>query len=176
MKKSQTKKSKSQPSAKIYYVIAVIFLVFGIVGWQAYSFTSTNVREQLSEQKIFFPEKGSKALDPATYPDLQKYGGQQVDNGEKAKAYADGYIKKHLAKIADGKTYSEVSSEFLKNPKDAKLAEQRQSLFMGTTLRGLLLNAYAFGVMATILKVISIISFAVAGLSLVLAVIKKKLA
>lgn len=169
-------KSKKQPKkiSKLCMVLVAVFLVGGVACWQAYSFASKNVREQLVEQKIFFPPKG-EALDEKTYPDLQKYAGQQVDNADKAKAYADGYIKKHLAKIANGKTYSEVSSEFLKNPKDQTLATQRQNLFMGTTLRGLLLNAYAFGTLGNIAKVMSIISFALAGITALIG-LRKKLA
>lgn len=169
MKKTKKNKQISKP----LIAIAAVLLITSVVSWKAYDFASSNVRDQLSEQKIYFPTKESGALDPATYPDLQKYAGQQVDSGAKAKAYADGYIKKHLEKIANGKTYSQVSSEYLKNPTDEKLAEQRQSLFMGTTLRGLLLNAYAFGVMASILQVMTILSFIGAVVMALLAVRKK---
>ena len=47
------------------------------------------VHDQLAEQKIQFPPKGSPALDPKEFPGLQRYAGEGVDNGPKAKAYAD---------------------------------------------------------------------------------------
>src|SRR6185312_16029420 len=104
---------------------------------------------QLSEQKIAFPPKGP-ALDPKEFPGLQRYAGQAVDNGPKAKAYADQFIKVHLSQVADGKTYSEVSEESRANPTDEKLSGQVQTLFRGETLRGLLLYAWGWSVVGAI--------------------------
>ena len=81
----------------------------GLLLWGS-NFANNMVHSQLSEQKISFPPKGSPALDPKEYPGLQQYAGQTVDNGPKAKAYADEFIKVHLASVAGGKTYSEVSA------------------------------------------------------------------
>jgi hypothetical protein len=108
------------------------------------------VHTQLSEQKIQFPPKGSPALDPQEFPGLQRYAGQAVDSGPKAKAYADQFIKVHLQGVAGGKTYSQVSDASRANPKDAALAEQTQTLFRGETLRGLLLYAWGWSVVAAI--------------------------
>src|SRR6185437_2837274 len=113
-------------------------------------FAHNMVHNQLSEQKITFPAKGSPALDPAEFPGLQKYAGQAVDNGPKAKAYADQFIKVHLNGIANGKTYSQASAASLANPKDAALAGQVQTLFRGETLRGLLLYAWGWSVVGEI--------------------------
>lgn len=44
-----------------------------------------------------------------------------------------------------------------------------QTLFQGTTLRGLLLNAYAFGTVGTIAGITAIVSFVGAGMLLVLS-------
>lgn len=101
-------------------------------------------RDQLGAQQIFFPAADSKALPAAEFPDLQQYGGQQVVNGDQAKAYADGFIGRHLQAIGNGQTYSQVSAASLANPTDPKLAAQVQTLFRGETLRGLLLNAYGW--------------------------------
>ena len=68
------------------------------------------VHSQLNAQAISFPAKGSPGLSPAEFPDLQQYAGQKVDTGPKAKAYANGFINRHLAAVADGKTYSQVSA------------------------------------------------------------------
>lgn len=133
-------------------VVAVSMLVGGCISWYAYHFATTQVRDQLTAQQIFFPPKGSPALDPAEFPGLQQYAGQQVDNGPKAKAYADEFIAVHLTKVADGKTYSQVSTAAMADPTNPTLQMQKQVLFQGETLRGLLLTAgygyWTFGMIA----------------------------
>jgi len=123
----------------------VVLLVISGLSWWGYNFATTSVHDELSAQKIYFPPKDSPALDPAEFPGLQKYAGQQVDDGPKARAYANEFIGKHLEKVADGKTYSEVSAEAMKDPTNATLQKQKQTLFQGETLRGLLLgDGYAY--------------------------------
>jgi hypothetical protein len=132
---------------------SVLFLVLavgsGLLLWGS-NFASDMVHSQLSEQKIQFPPKGSPGLDPAEFPGLQRYAGQSVDNGPKAKAYADQFIKVHLNGVAGGQTYSQVSAKALANPTDTKLAGQVQTLFRGETLRGLLLYAWGWSVVGEI--------------------------
>jgi hypothetical protein len=108
------------------------------------------VHTQLSAQAISFPAKGSPGLTPAEYPDLQRYAGQKVDTGPKAKAYANGFINRHLAAVADGQTYSEVSAASQADPTNAKLTAEVATLFKGETLRGLLLYAWGWSVVSTI--------------------------
>jgi len=140
---------------------AVLFMVLTVGGalllWGA-NFADNVVHSQLSEQKITFPAKGSPALDPKTFPGLQRYAGQTVDNGPKAKAYADQFIRVHLKEVADGKTYSQVSAESLANPNDQKLAGQTQTLFRGETLRGLLLNVWGWATVGSIAHAVGIAS------------------
>jgi hypothetical protein len=140
---------------------SVLFMVLSVGGalllWGA-NFADNIVHSQLSEQKISFPPKGSPALDPAEFPGLQRYAGQAVDNGPKAKAYADQFIKVHLKGVAGGKTYSQVSTESRANPNDQELAGQVQTLFRGETLRGLLLNVWGWATMATIARDVGIAS------------------
>lgn len=132
--------------------ITVVLVVLGTMAWWGYDFATSMVKKELTAQKIYFPEKGSPALDPAKYPGLQQYAGQLVDNGPKAKAYANEYIGEHLKSIAGGKTYAEVSAEALKDPTNAKLQAQKTSLFQGETLRGILIGTgyayWTFGVLA----------------------------
>jgi hypothetical protein len=52
--------------------------------------------------------------------------------------------------------------------KVAELGQLRQTLFMGNTLRGLLLNAYAFGTMGTVAGIAAIVSFIGSGILFVL--------
>jgi hypothetical protein len=123
----------------------VALLGASLLGFIGYRFATNEVKTELGSQKIYFPAKGSPALDPEEFPDLQQYAGQLVDNGPKAKAYANGFIGRHLEKIAAGKTYAEVSTAALQNPTDQKLQQQKATLFQGETLRGLLLgDGYAY--------------------------------
>jgi hypothetical protein len=108
------------------------------------------VHSQLDAQDISFPAKGSPALLPKEFPDLQQYAGQKVDTGDKAKAYANGFIRRHLLLVANGQTYSQVSGESLAAPNNAKLTGEVATLFKGETLRGLLLYAWGWSVVATI--------------------------
>ena len=108
------------------------------------------VHSQLKAQDISFPAKGSPALSPAEFPDLQRYAGQKVDTGPKAKAYANGFIGRHLTAAAGGKTYAELSAAAQANPNDTKLAGHVATLFKGETLRGLLLYAWGWSVVSTI--------------------------
>lgn len=137
-----------------------VFLVMGTLAWWGSNFATTNVRNELKAQKIYFPAKGSPSFSEEEYPDLQQYAGQQVDDGIKAKAYANGYIGRHLEKIAGGKTYAEVSTEALKDPGNETLQKQKQSLFQGETLRGLLLgSAYVNWIFGQIAMVAAVVSF-----------------
>jgi hypothetical protein len=108
------------------------------------------VHSQLDAQDIAFPAKGSPGLTPAEFPGLQQYAGQKVDSGPKAKAYANEFINVHLAAVAGGKTYSQVSELSRAKPTDAKLTGQVATLFKGETLRGLLLYAWGWSVVSTI--------------------------
>jgi hypothetical protein len=130
----------------------VVLLGASVLGWISYKFATNSVRTELSAQKVYFPVKGSPVLDPKEFPDLQKYAGQLVDNGPKAKAYADGFIGRHLEKVAGGKTYAEVSTLAMKDPTNPVLQQQKATLFQGETLRGLLLGSgyayWTFGMIA----------------------------
>jgi hypothetical protein len=135
---------------------AVLLVAGGLLTW-ASNFVAENVRTQLADQHITMPA-GTAIEDPLMKPYLTQFAGQPMETGEQAKAYADHYILVHMNKSSAGKTYSEVSAEYNKLKATAgadqaevsKLGDLRQTLFMGSTLRGLLLNAYAFATMGTI--------------------------
>jgi hypothetical protein len=150
-------------------VLAIVLLVAGGLLMWGYTFADDEVHDQLAAQKIFFPPKGSPALTPKEFPDLQKYAGEQVVNGDQAQAYADGFIARHLEEVANGQTYSQVSAQVLQNPDDVKLKGQQETLFRGETLRGLLLNAYAFWQIAQIALYAAIISFILGAVMAVLS-------
>ena len=156
-------------------VATVALLAVGGLAWWAYSFTASNVRNELVEQKIYFPEKGSAAiaaLPAADQAAIDKYAGQQVLNGDQAKVFANNYIAVHLSEIAGGKTYAEVSSAALANPTDTKLQNQANTLFKGETLRGLLLgDAYAFWTVGHIAEITALVALAAGGIMAVLVIL-----
>jgi hypothetical protein len=124
--------------------LAAGLIVLGIVSIVGGSYDHQVVRDQLSPQKISFPK-------PAEYPDLKKYEGQQVLTGTQAKAYAEDQIGVDMNKIAGGKTYAQVSDEWIAGGmKSEKLAGERTTLFMGETLKGLLLNAWGWAQIGSI--------------------------
>lgn len=160
---------------KVFILLGVcataVLLVVGGLACYGYSFTHKQVRDELVSQKIYFPPKGSPALDPSEYPDLQQYAGQQVDTGAKAKAYANGYIGRHVEKIANGQTYAQVSTAALADPTNATLQKEKTSLFQGETLRGLLLNAYAFDTLGIISYYVAVTAFIGAGVFAILVLL-----
>jgi hypothetical protein len=153
-------------------VMTLVLLVVGSLALYAHNFAATSVKNELVAQKIYFPPKGSPALDPVEFADLQKYAGQQVDNGVKAKAYANGFIGRHLDKVAGGKTYSEVSTAALQDPTNTALQQQKQVLFQGETLRGLLLgDGYAYWTFGMIAYYAALASFAGAAVMAMLVLL-----
>jgi hypothetical protein len=131
-------------------ILAVILGVGSGLLFYGSHFGLNMVHTQLAAQDISFPAKGSPALNPAEFPDLQRYAGQKVDSGPKAKAYANGFIGRHLTAAAGGKTYAELSAASLADPTNTKLSGQVATLFKGETLRGLLLYAWGWSVVSTI--------------------------
>ena len=94
-----------------------------------------------------------------------------MTSGPLAKAYSD-LIGVHLNGVAGGKTYSEVSDEWIAGGMtDATLAQERTTLFMGETLRGMLLNAYGYWVFGTIALIGAWVSLAGALVLLILAIL-----
>lgn len=145
-------------------------LVFGCLFLWAHRFVASIVKSELATQKIYFPEKESSEFDPRIYPELQKYAGQLVDNPEKTKAYANGFIGRNMKQIADGKTYAEINAESMKNLDDKKLHQQKQILFQGETLRGLLLiGGYGFGTFGKIAGRAALVGFALSCFSFITA-------
>ena len=123
--------------------------------------------------------------------DLVKYAGQQVTTGSEAEAYAS-FINGHLQGIADGATYAELGGPQSEardalaaaqeaGEDDATIAElqgtvdeltgQRDSLFRGETLRGLLLSTFAWSTIGRIAGIAAIIAFIVAAGAMVVLVV-----
>ena len=137
-----------------------LFVAAALLNWGA-TFAQDSVKSQLDNQNISFP--AAEAMPEATKAELAKWAEQKVTTGEMARDYSDLYIWEHMKASAIGTigkpaTYSEVSGMYMglvrggstDTAQIAKLAELRQTLFMGNTLRGMLLEAYAFGTMGVI--------------------------
>ena len=137
-----------------------LFVTAGLLNWGA-TFASDSVKSQLDNQNISFP--AAEAMPEANKDKLAKWAEVKVTTGEMARDYSDLYIWEHMkgsaiAAIGKPATYSEVSGMYMglvrggstDTAQIAKLGELRQTLFMGNTLRGMLLEAYAFGTMGVI--------------------------
>jgi hypothetical protein len=103
---------------------------------------------------------------------VSQYAGQQLLTGQQAEVYANDFINVHLGEIGGGKTYSELSAEAMALPKGSAAytaAEAKvQTVFQGTTLRGLLLEAYGFSLIAEIAFWCAIAAFALSGIMAVM--------
>ncbi len=152
-------------------VAAMLVAAGGMLAW-AHSFVNDQVTTQLTAQQIFFPEEGSESLNnPEVKPHLEQYAGQQLTTGAQARAYADHFIKVHIDAMTGGQTYSQLSAQAQASPDDPQLAGQVQTVFRGETLRGLLLNSYAFWKMGQIAWIGALVSFAAAALMLILSLL-----
>ena len=175
MSKNTERKAIDKVFILLGTAMTAVLLVVGGLAWYGYHFAANSVKTELSEQKIFFPPKGSPAiaaLPASDQAEMNKYAGQQLVSGQQAKVYADNFIKVHLGEIADGQTYAQVSTAAQKDPTNQKLQAQKAALFQGETLRGLLLGSgYAYWTFAMIAQYVAIVSFVGAGLMAVLVLL-----
>jgi len=128
-------------------VLAVVLAIGGGLLLWGHSVVSNDVHNQLAAQKIVFPTASSPEIKALPAPDataMKAYSGQLMTTGAQAETYADHFIAVHLKEIGGGKTYSQLSAAAMAQPKNTALANQVQTIFKGTTLRGMLLNAYGW--------------------------------
>ncbi len=152
-------------------ILVATFLVAGSLLTWGYNFTNSNVHNQLAEQAIVFPTRAAFAqakagteITPGMIPYLEKYAGEPLTTGAQAEAYADHFIAVHLSEMPFGGVYAKVSAASRANPSNTALAQEVQTSFQGTTLRGLLLEAYGFSQIGAIALWGAIVSFALAAL------------
>ena len=153
-------------------LIALVLLAAAGGLFYAHSFIHSQVHDQLAAQKITFPAAGSPALASLPAKDqraVSKYAGQSLTTGAQARVFADNYIAAHLAKIGNGQTYAQLSSASMAQPNNAALAKQVDTVFRGETLRGMLLNAYAFDSMASVAYTAAVVALASGVILLFLA-------
>ncbi len=150
------------------FLAVTLVVAGGLLTW-SHSFIGNEVHTQLAAQQIFFPPANSKAVAAPEFAAMRPYGGQQLTTGAQAEVYADHFIANHLKEIGGGKTYAQLSAEAIAQPKNTVLTGEVATVFKGETLRGLLLNAYAFGTMGTIAGIAAIAAFIAAAVMLVLS-------
>jgi hypothetical protein len=169
-------------------VTAVLALAGALLMWGS-NFAEDYVYDELSSQQIFFPTE--EALVEDGREDLVQYAEEQVTTGDEAEAYAS-YIDGHLEDIAGGQTYAQlggperaaraaVTEATEAGASEAEIASlqaeadeitnQRNTLFKGETLRGLLLSAFAWSTVGEVAGIAAWVAFIGAGVMLVMVVL-----
>src|SRR5579884_365790 len=175
-------------------LVVVLLAAGGLLTW-GHSFANSNVHNQLAQQQIYFPTQGEinavkaqyakggqKAVTDGEFPNaklmvpaLAPYAGKQLLTGEEARVYADDFLGQHLYAMPYHGVYAKISAAgFAAKPgskQATQLAALKQTSFMGTTLRGMLLEAYGFGTIGAVMFWGAIASFIGAGILLVLTIL-----
>jgi len=144
-------------------VLAGLLLVMGLVLTSNANFANNYVHDQLAAQNITFKTADTLTAEERKADCLVAYAGQQLTTGKQAECYANQFIGLHLKGIEGGKTYAELGTvqstlrtqiaDAQKNndPALADLQKQlttvtadRETVFKGETLRGLLLTSFGF--------------------------------
>jgi hypothetical protein len=155
-------------------VLTVILLAAGALLLWGNSFTNGQVHNQLAMQQVYFPTKAQLAhptgseVRATMIPYLAPYAGQQVLTGAQAQAYATHFIRVHLSEMPYGGVYSKVSAASRAKPTTAKLTGLVQTVFKGTTLRSMLLEAYGFSIFGQLALDGALAAFSAAGALIIL--------
>jgi hypothetical protein len=153
------------------------------------NFAKNYVRDQLTQQNITFKTADTLTPEEAQAPCLVAHAGQKLTTGKQAECYANEFIGLHVKSTADGQTYADLGgpqsalraqvAEATKS-NDPKLPElqkqltdittQRETLFKGETLRGLLLTSYGFSVFGVKGEQVATVAYIVAALMALLSI------
>ncbi len=169
--------------------LAALLLVLGIVKTSNANFAKNYVKDQLSEQNISFTPVDFLKPEEKKAVCLVENGGKPLTTGKQAECYANEYIGLHVTEVADGKTYADLgtpqrelqakveeataagSAELPALQADlAAITGQRDTLFKGETLRGLLLTSYGFSVFGDKGAQVATVSYIVAALLFLLSI------
>jgi len=144
--------------------LAVLLLVLGMVMTSNANFAKTYVKDQLGQQQITFKTADTLTDEEKQSACLVKYAGQPLLTGKQAECYANDFIGLHTKTIAGGLTYAtlgdaqtalrtKIAATAATDPNLATMQKQladmttqRETLFKGETLRGLLLTSFGFSV------------------------------
>jgi len=169
--------------------LAGLLLVIGIVFTSNANFANDYVTDQLSQQHIKFKAAAALTDEEKKSACVVKYAGQDLTTGKQAECYANDFIGLHLKSTANGATYAELGApqadlrtkvadaEKANDPNLANLQQQladittqRDTVFKGETLRGLLLTSYGFSEFGTKAGQAATVAFLAAGLLALLAI------
>ena len=158
--------------------VAILLVLLGFVFKTNADFADSYVHEQLAEQKISFTAAEFLSDEEKTSSCLIENAGTPLDSGKKAECYANDYIGMHLKGIGGGETYATIGAiqtkaktaladataanasnvDELKADLD-KITGQRETMFKGETLRGLLLTSYGFSIFGEKAALAGMLSF-----------------
>ncbi len=161
--------------------LVVVLVVAGVLLTWGASFASSTVHNQLAKQEIFFPPKSAFAhpkagteITPSMIPTVSQYAGQQLLTGAQAEVWANDFIAVHLSEMPYHGVYATISTAARAakpgSAKAATLAALETTSFQGTTLRGLLLEAYGYATFGQIALIAAICSYAAAFVMLLLTI------
>ena len=177
------RKSFDKIASVIGLLLAGFLIVIGGILQYGGNFATDQVATQLKPQAITIPAENG---DPKVSAEVKKFfadnGEKVMTTGKQAQMYADHYIGFHLSGMP---TYAAASGANRAaagalaadptNPELQAAAKQAsgtvETVFKGETLRGMLLNAYAFGTLGQIAMVASYVSFAGGLIFLILALL-----
>lgn len=148
-------------------IVVVLLIAGGLLTW-GHSYVNSNVHSQLAQQQIYFPPKAAfqhpdgKEITKSMTPTVSQYAGQQLLTGAQAKVWANDFMAVHLYNMPYHGVYAKISAAARANPSNKALAALEATSFQGTTLRGLLLEAYAFSTVGVIMFWGAIASFVTA--------------
>jgi hypothetical protein len=148
-----------------------LLAIGGLTLWGS-AYVHNTVQNQLAAQQITFPPasafahaKAGTEITPNMIPSVSQYAGQQLLTGQQAEAYADHFIAQHIVNMGGGKTYSQLSTEAIAQPKNASLQTLVATVFKGETLRSMLLNAYGWWKVSQIAYIVSLVLFGLGTVS-----------
>ncbi len=169
--------------------LAALLLVVGIVMSSNANFSEKYVTDQLAQQRITFKPLSTLTDTEKQSPCLVTFAGQELTSGKQAECYANEFIGLHVKTSAQGRTYAELgdvqsglrtqvaAAQTANDPGLADLQKQladvtsqRETVFKGETLRGMLLTSYGFSVLGTKAAQAATVIFLGAGLLLLLSI------
>jgi hypothetical protein len=129
-------------------LIVILGALAGFTLW-ASNYVQSSVRTQLTAQAITFPAANSPeitALPAVDQAAMRQYAGQLLTTGPQAEVWADNFMKVHLSAMP---TYDAAATIARANPTNAADQAVWETVFMGTTDRSMLLNAYGWWTLGT---------------------------
>ena len=158
--------------------VAILLVALGFVFKTNADFADGYVHDQLADQLINFTPVENLSDEEKAVPCLVEYAGTTLDSGKKAECYANEYIGLHLKNIGGGETYATIgaiqskaktaladataanASNVVELKADLdKITGQRETMFKGETLRGLLLTSYGFSIFGEKAALAAMLSF-----------------